>query len=247
MPKWMTQILAPLICGVLLLLGVVALNSLLRGHFHENQRCKIAFSDIDVVPPGKLSREEFLAEVQYLANWPDEINLLDDGLPARLHLSFAAHPWVEAVELVRIEPPRQVHVRLRYRVPVLSIPPNGVVDQNGILLPQAAADPQLPVLDGKIAPPTGHTGQPWGDIGVMRAAAVSARLAPYQEQLPFKHLEIVDGILILKGDRTRVTWGKVESNDQANDPTDATKVQRLFDIREEFGSFAGHDVDLRLR
>ena len=54
MPKWVTQILAPLVCGVLLLLGVVALNSLLRGHFHDDPRYKIAFSDIDVEPPGNL-------------------------------------------------------------------------------------------------------------------------------------------------------------------------------------------------
>ena len=33
MPKWVTQLLVPLLCGVLLLLGVVAVNSLLRALF----------------------------------------------------------------------------------------------------------------------------------------------------------------------------------------------------------------------
>jgi hypothetical protein len=242
MPKWVTQILAPLLCGVLLLLGVVALNSLLRGYFHDNQRCTIAFSDIEVEPPGKLSCEEFLGEVQYLANWPDQINLLDDGLPA--HLSFAVHPWVESVERVQITPPRQVRVLLRYRIPVLAVSPGRVVDHNGVLLPLAAADPQLPTLDGKIPPPTAHTGQPWGDAGVVRAAAVAAQLAPYQEQLRLKRFEIANGVLILVGERTRVVWGKGESEDSANEPTDEMKLQRLLDLREQFGSLGGRDVDL---
>src|SRR5579862_8216441 len=232
MRKGITQIVAPLVCGALLMLGVVGLNQLLRGHFHDNQRSRITFADIDLVPPGQLSREDFLNEVQYLAGWPDEINLLDEQLTARLWLVFAAHPWVEAVERVWIEPPRQVHVRLRYRVAVLTIAPKYVVDQSGVLLPQAAADPQLPVLEGTVAPPTKHTGQRWDNAGVLRAATVAALLRPDQEQLQLKRFEIADGLLILSGKRTRVLWGRVESGDSANEPTDELKLQRLFELNE---------------
>ena len=58
MPKWVTQILLPLLCGVLLLLGVVALHSVLRAHFRDNQRLKIAFRDIECEPPPNLSRRK---------------------------------------------------------------------------------------------------------------------------------------------------------------------------------------------
>jgi hypothetical protein len=244
MRRGITQIGAPLLCGALLLLGVVGLNRLLRGHFHDSQRSKIAFGDIDVEPPGTLSREEFLSEVQYLANWPDEINLLDEQLTARLWLVFAAHPWVEAVERVWIEPPRQVHVRLRYRIAVLTVAPNYVVDRGGVLLPQAAGDAQLPALAGTVAPPAGHTGQPWGNAGVLRAAAVAALLRPDQEQLQLKRFEIADGLLILSGKRARVVWGKVESDNGANEPSDEMKLQRLFELREKFATLDGRDVDL---
>jgi hypothetical protein len=245
MPKWVTQILAPLLCGILLLLGVVALNSLLRGYFHDNQRCTIAFSDIEVEPPGKLSREEFLGEVQYLANWPDQINLLDDGLPARLQLSFAVHPWVESVERVQITSQRRVRVQLHYRTAVLAVSPGRVVDRSGVLLPLAAADSQLPTLAGKIPPPTGRTGQPWGDVTVDRAAAVAALLAPHQEQLRLKRFEIADGVLRLLGERTRVVWGIVESDERTNEPTDEVKLQRLLELHDKAGPLDRREVDLR--
>ena len=76
----------------------------------------------------------------------------------------------------------------------------------------------------------------------MRAAAVATRLAPHQEQLHFKRLEIADGLLILYGEQTRVVWGKVESADVA---ADDVKVQRLLEMRDQFGTLDGHNVDLQ--
>jgi hypothetical protein len=260
MPKWIVQILAPLLCGALLLLGVVALNSFLRAYFRDNQHCTIAFSDIECKPPGKLSREEFLGEVQYLANWPDDINLLDDGLAARLHLSFAVHPWVEAVERVRITPPRQVCVLLRYRAPVLAVAQaeektdawilardgktklsGRVVDHNGVLLPLAAADSQLPVLYGEVPPPTGRAGQPWGDAGVTTAAAVAAVLLPYQEQFNLKDFEIVSGVLILSNKHSSVHWGSLAEQETPQEG----RLQALLDILSKRGSLKGWNIDVR--
>jgi hypothetical protein len=265
MRKGLAQILAPVIVGGLLVLGIVALNSLLRGYFHDSQRCTIKFSEIECLPPGKLSREEFLGEVQYLANWPDEINLLDEKLTARLHLSFAAHPWVESVERVRIIPPRQVLVLLRYRTPVLGIPdkdagtapwlpfltkpfvikvPGRVVDRQGIILPLAAIDERVPVLVGNVPPPVGLSGQPWGDPGVVRAAAVASLLAPYQEELQLQRFQIIEGVLILSGERARVVWGKVVNDETANDAADNVKLQRLLEWIQKAGSVENWKCDL---
>lgn len=262
MPKGTLQILAPLLCGVVLLLGVVGLNALLRGHFRDGQRCTLAFGDIECAPPGQLSREEFLGEVQYLAHWPDEINLLDDGLPAHLHLSFAAHPWVEAVESVRIEPPHRVVVLLRYRTPALAVVqpddktaawipardgrtklPGRVVDRRGVLLPLAAGDPQLPVLYGTVPAPTGHTGQPWGDEGVAQAAAVAVLLAPYQQQLKLNWFERRDGLLILSNSnsRTLVRWGPPATEQTP----DESRLQALLDVQLKKGNLDGWIIDVR--
>jgi len=241
MPKWTLQILAPLLCGALLLLGVVGLNSLLRGHFRDKQSCTIAFSEIDCETPGKMSRAEFLEEVQYLANWPDVLNLLEAGLTARLHLSFAAHPWVEQVERVQVTPPRQLRVWLRFRIPMLAIPPGRVVDRNGILLPLTAADPQLPSLRGKVALPTGHPGQAWGDPGVEAAAQVAALLQPYQEQFKLMDYEIENGILILSNQRTRILWGPMAKDEILFQ----SRLQALLEMHTKRGHLDGWEIDVR--
>src|SRR5581483_3381960 len=147
--------------------------------------------------------------------------------------------WVETVERVQIVPPREVRVTLRYRMPVLAVaPPEGegggkapprVVDRGGVLLPLAAADPALPVLYGSVPPPTGRTGQAWGDRGVAAAAAVAHQLAAHQEQLNLKAFEIVDGVLTVSSERTRVVWGKIDET-----PGDG-KLQALLDVRTERG------------
>ena len=71
---------------------------------HYNGRCR-SLTDAE--------RDAFLSEVQYQGRWADDINLLEDGLPARLHLLFAVHPWVESVKSVQIVPPRGVRCGLR--------------------------------------------------------------------------------------------------------------------------------------
>jgi hypothetical protein len=241
MPKWVTQFLLPFLCGLLVLVAFIGLNSFLRAYLHKNERVTIAFSEIECDPPGKLSREEFLTEVQYLANWPDELNLLDPGLPARLHLSFAVHPWVESVERVKIVPPRQVRVVLRHRQPALTIAQTErVVDRHGVLLPLDAADPQLPVLCGNIATPTGHTGQPWGDPAVGSAASVAVMLAPHQQTLHLQRFELSDGLLILSNPLTRVIWGP-----PGDDKLVEVKLQALLKVVEERGRLDGPEIDLR--
>jgi hypothetical protein len=255
MPKWVTQILAPLACGMLVLFGVIGLNALLR----SQSRSTIAFNKIECEPPPGLSGEEFLAEVQYLANWPDEINLLDDGLAARLRVSFLVHPWVESVERVQIVPPRQVRVLLRYRTPALAVAlpdengeawipgrdgktklPGRVVDGGGVLLPLGAADPQLPVLYSSVPPPAGRAGQAWGDPGVAAAASVALLLAPHQEQLNLKAFEILDGVLVLSSDRARVVWGPIDDAASADG-----KLQAILDVRANRGGLDGWEIDVR--
>jgi hypothetical protein len=254
MPKWVTQILAPLACGALLLLGIIGLNALLRAQTHS----KIAFNKIECEPPPGLPPEEFLAEVQYLANWPDEIDLLDASLAARLRLSFTVHPWVESVERVQIVPPHQVRVLLRYRTPVLAVVqpdeksegwipsrdgktklPGRVVDPGGVLLPLTAADPQLPVLYGTVSP-TGRAGQAWGDPGVTAAASVALLLAPHQEQLNLKAFEILDGVLVVSSERARVVWGPIDDTTSADG-----RLQAILDVREKRGGLDGWEVDVR--
>ncbi len=124
-------------------------------------------------PPGQ-TRVEFLEEVQYLSRLPDRIHLLDDDLSELLTAAFARHPWVERVDVITIEPPRKVRVRLTMRRPVLAVRTNDgliAVDAQGWRLPTFAGVASLPVFEGEAMPPRGPAGTKWGDPRVEKRAA----------------------------------------------------------------------------
>src|SRR5262245_42882014 len=88
-----------LLLGVALVFGaVVLIGQLTRAAMQDSDRFKVAFTDIDCPPPPAQDRATFLSEVQYLAELPDQLRLLDEGLVRRLAEAFACHPWVERVE-----------------------------------------------------------------------------------------------------------------------------------------------------
>src|SRR5262249_32635342 len=101
--------------------GVVALGRYTRDHVRDWDRYQTPFADVRCAAPPAQSAADFLAEVQYLSNLPDRLNVLDDRLGPRLAAAFARHPWVEEVERVEIAVPRRVQVRLVFRVPVLAV------------------------------------------------------------------------------------------------------------------------------
>jgi hypothetical protein len=150
--------------GSLILLGQLALDQV-----RKRERYLVAFADIECQPPPGMSRAAFLDEVQYLAALPQHCNLLDDGLSRSLTEGFQHHPWVKKVQKVDILPTRQVRVELLLRRPVLAVATaTGLraVDDDGVLLPSAAATADLPRFQGQARPPAGAAGAPWGDAAV---------------------------------------------------------------------------------
>jgi hypothetical protein len=97
------------------LLALLWINQWTRERVANLDRYTVAFADVDCPPPADQSRAEFLAEVQYLGDLPDQLHLLDPNLPSRLQDAFARHPAVEKVLEVKVMPPRRVQVRLSYR------------------------------------------------------------------------------------------------------------------------------------
>jgi hypothetical protein len=175
--KWLLVWCAPVLGVGLVLAGIFALGQAARDHLRGLDRYTISFADIDCEPPPGEKREDFLGEVQYLADLPDRLRLLDEQLPARLAQAFARHPWVERVERVEVVPPRQIRVRLLYRTPVLAVSVGGqlrAVDAQGILLPATAVTRGLPRFSGKAPPPAGPAGTRWGDAAVEAAARAAA-------------------------------------------------------------------------
>lgn len=185
-PQWLSR--RRLMHGAALLLAVagflgavIVLGRWGLEQVRGRERYLVPMAEVECAPPPGLSRQEFLDEVQYLAELPARLPLLDEALPARLEAAFARHPWVERVEAVTVTPPRHITVQLSYRRPVLAVPLGGVlraVDGAGVLLPKSAPTADLPRYEGTPAPPRGGAGTAWGDADVERhARALAGRAA----------------------------------------------------------------------
>src|SRR5258707_5557160 len=122
MSKALVQVVAPFIGVALALWCVSVLGQHSRNYLQDQDRYRIAFQDIACSAPDGMAREEFLNEVQYLASWPDDVRLLEDGVVARLGRAFASHPSVEEVRRAEITSGWQVRVELAFRTPILTVP-----------------------------------------------------------------------------------------------------------------------------
>ena len=72
MGKSVPQVLMPLVGGLLLLGGVLALGQWSWQRLRGRERYTLPFTAIDCIPPAHLSRTDFLDEVRYLAGAPAE-------------------------------------------------------------------------------------------------------------------------------------------------------------------------------
>lgn len=230
---------------LLLLLGLAglfgslfALGRLTHQGIRDLPRYQVPFTDVECAAPPSLSRTEFLAEVQYLAELPERLRLLDDGLAARLRSAFAAHPWVEKVERVALVPPRQVRVWLVFRTPVLVVLHAGrtrTVDAAGVVLPATAPQAGLPEFHARAAP-AGAAGTVWDDADVLAAARTAGFLHAQQGQLGLTRWRASDdGLEAETATGVRVLWGRPPGAELAGEPTAAEKLERLRRRSREHG------------
>jgi len=161
-----------------LVFGIIWLGRLGREKLADDPKFQVPVRDIDCDPPPGMTREAFLDEVQYLAQLPSKLPLLDETLPEQLQEAFAKHPWVWRVEAVKLEPPRQIMVTLRFRTPVLAVFWDNrwrAVDWDAILLPQNTSTKDLPRFRGNPKAPQGPSGTTWGDPEVAKQAREAKR------------------------------------------------------------------------
>jgi hypothetical protein len=175
--RFFAPLITVLLGAALFLFGLVVVGHVLRTHLAGSERFTISFAEIECLPvlPGQ-DRQEFLNEVQYLAEMPARVRLLEEGVIPRLTAAFLRHPWVERVERIS-RSQGELRVWLTYRTPVLAVPVDGqlrAVDAHGILLPANADVSALPVFEGPARPPAGPAGTLWGDSRVESAARRAA-------------------------------------------------------------------------
>jgi hypothetical protein len=168
------RFLLGLVLVAIVLAGLVAMGRWGRDQLRDDPRYAVALDEIDVPAPPGMTRGDFLAELRFLTRKDERFSALDPELPERLSALFGKHPWVAAVEGATVTPPKQVHVKLRFRKPTLAVPTDKewrVVDETGVLLPASAPVEGLPKFVG--SPKThGQAGMPWGDPEVERQARV---------------------------------------------------------------------------
>jgi len=225
----------------------------------DREAYRLAFADIDCQPPEGMSREVFLNEVCSLASPPKTLHLLDEDLTTRLHRAFLAHPWVESVQTVSLDRTSRrrpvqnsVRVEIEYRCPVLAVPaPDGgwrQVDRHGTLLPEATAQPHLPVLLTEVAPPTGPIGSHWGDARVTAAAKTAAFLQAHLSQLHLEdsRIEVVEGEVIFCKPGVRVVWGHAPGQEKADEAPAKVKLRRLLEYQQDHDGLESLEHDVRL-
>ena len=189
-----------LVGGVLAALGVLGDEALRR--VGGRDRYRTAFADIRCDPPPGLDRADFLSEVRYVSDFPETLNALDPVEKGKLAAAFAAHPWVEAVDEVAVEPSKVVRVRLAFRKPALAVKvATGdvrTVDAHGVLLPDGAVPPGVPTLVNLLPAPTTAAGRVWADDTVARAVELVRAYHPTRvEKLPRGwRLTLADGRLL---------------------------------------------------
>lgn len=245
--KWLLPVLLPLIGVLLLLAGLFHLGWLARHQLQDDPRYRIAFADIQCQPPPGLSRESFLSEVQFLSQWPDQVGLLEPQLTPRLVMAFLRHPWVRSVERVEIVPTRQVRVQLGYRTPVLAVRQGSqlrVVDGAGILLPTAAATPDLPLYQAAAPLPQGPPGTLWGDSGLAATAHTLEFVQGATAGLRFAAATTTSrgDVVLTAASGLLIFWGRPPGTENPGEPAAQSKCERLQQHIQKTGARA--EIDL---
>jgi hypothetical protein len=242
--KWLFHLMLPLAIAAALVAGVVVLGRWARDDLRRSGEHTIAFTEIECDPPEGMTRAEFLEEVQYLANLPDRVNLLEQDANALMVAGLSLHPLVAQVKRLEVLPGRRVRAVLVYRMPVLVVARLGrVVDRNAVLLPQSAQKQGLPVLAMRVSPPLGGPGQTWDDDTVKAAAAVAGLLLPHLPTLKLTGctIEMDRGDLVLRTPQVRIVWGRGPGQERPDEARAEQKVQRLL----QRPALEGQEHDLR--
>ena len=232
--------LTPLAAGLLLLAAVIVLGWLAQQALRGQERYQIAFADIDCTPPPNLSREAFLDEVQYFAQLPDSVCVLDDGLPARLSAAFARHPWVEQVQGVEVVAPKGVRVQL-------GLPDGSAKSASARRRGMAGGPSRRPSADGGdhgCLAPTARRSSTAARAGravlgrrpCREAARTAAFFVPYRDRLPIQTVESAPDVgLILSGQGWRVLWGAAPGSEPLGEAAAEIKIRRVLEFAAQQG------------
>jgi hypothetical protein len=244
------------VVGCYLLLGMA------RSYVASQDRFQIGIRDIELTPLPAWIHADLLADVQQLANLPNTLNTMDDGLSGTLRDAFGMHPWVREVVEVRVKRPSQVRVKLTYREPIAAVHTTRsveIVDRDGVLLPNdTLPDPQSYVtITGVRSTPTGPAGTKWDDGALLAGIVVADALSDQHRELGITTIDVngfrpnnasPGSIFLLTEHGTRVKWGRPPNANYPGEVPLRDKIDRLEKYVADHGSLdspAGpYDMDI---
>ncbi|MGL6195015.1 MAG: hypothetical protein ACRC2T_09360 [Thermoguttaceae bacterium] len=143
--------------------------------------------------------DSFVSDVLKKADLTQSETVLDKKTPGKIYSAFAASPWVEQVDNVRIQYPAEIYVDLTFRIPCCLIEAaNGtgyfLVDEKGTLLPSDHTSDiflnESIIVTGIDTVPIGSVGDSWGDEAVTSAAKLARFLWSEAKVTPF-HINVI--------------------------------------------------------
>lgn len=213
--------------------GVAGLGEWARSDLDRRDYFRLAIDEVECPTPPGMTREVFLAEVQFVGSLAAKMRKIDPGVGAELKTAFARHPWVESVQSVNLVDRPSVSVT--FRRPTLVIGAR-VLDRNGVLLPASASVAGLPVVRGPDPAVRVESGQRWSDPAVVATTQVVAWLYDQAPEIVWTQVELTrEGLILTRSDGAKATWGGA-----ASDPPPTEKLDRLT-------AWKGGTIDLRRR
>lgn len=256
-------LIAAAVVALLPVLGPWVLDQL--PELEQRSEYQLPFAQIQLEPPAPAPLPtDFLEQVRHRGEFPKELSLLDDELPARLATAFGSHPWVAEVVSVRNVYPALVTVELNYRRPVALVQvADGfyAVDHQGVLLPPSdfdASDLQRYItITGVQSTPRGAAGRKWGDPAVEAAAQLADFMGLRWKTLDLAAIAVpatgaaaTDPILeFTTTGGSRILWGRAPGSKHPGELTADQKLGRLEKYLAEFGGFdrpqGPYEIDIR--
>lgn len=215
----------------------------LRHHANQLPSVQLGVDHVMMSPQPEWVRRDLLrTALDAMGVSGSTIPLAQADLVARLGAELSASPWIERVRVDRRR--GELRIEASYRRPVLFIPwgdgnRGSYLDEHGVVLPAADADPQslksCLVLEGVAPTRLPVPGAAWRDVRIRSACQLAGRLAAVRRKLDLVVLTINEGpngpLASLRTRRgSRIEWGPPDL-DQAD-----RHVARLIAHQTRFGS-----------
>jgi len=233
------------------------------GELAAREDFKLARDEILITSPPNWVQSNILSDALDAAQLPEQLDLRDRQLTARIASAVSSHPWVKSVDRVVKQYPAKVIVQLQYRTPIAMVE---VVDEKGrhglipidteaVVLPTADFSPsqaaKFPRINVGRTPVRAMAGLPWDSPEMAEAASIAMLLVDHWERLNLKRIvlrrEGVPHYELELNDQSFIIWGSPPGKELPQESVAQHKVQVMLKHATEATLTQGEPKQLDLR